>query len=265
MAKYKYSPEMSREIRRIVKNFNEKRLRDIKKRGIAKAPDKRFVSQIKEQYSDKPIAALKRELKLLESYNKGRQRSLEFYSPDSRLSKWEYNYIREKLPSTKAYYTREIEEMENIIGKDQQQFVFTTNDRLNTLKAQRNKLNQDLATLSDDDIRGIRRYIEKSEMSTVTKAKGFRAFMSEVDTIMEFLGFSKARRDEFFNKFSVLTPNEFFQMYNSNELIGRIYELYLGSDSKGDIRLNTDADSATEIVEMLLSDVDNIVAEAKKS
>lgn len=263
MAKYKYSPDMNREIRRVVRNFNEKRMRDIKKKGIAKAPDKRYVKQIKEQFSDKPISALKKELRLLESYNLGRKKSLEFYSPTSRLSKWEYKYIRENLAKTKQYYTQEIEEMENIIGKNRELFMYTTNDRLNTLKAQRNKLEQDLSTLSDEDIRGMRRYIEKAQMSSVMKSKGFRAFMSEVDTIMSFLGYSKQTRDEFFNKFSVLTPNEFFEMYNSNELIGRIYELYLGSND-GDIRLNTDNESATEIVDMLLSDVDNIVAEAKK-
>ena len=265
MAKYKYSADMNREIRRIVKNFNEKRMRDIRKKGIAKAPDKRYVKQIKEQFSDKPLSALKKELRLLESYNQGRQKSLEFYSPNtSRLSKWEYKYIRENLGKTKEYYTKEIEEMENIIGKNREQFMYTTNDRLNTLKAQRNKLEQDLSTLSDEDIRGIRRYIEKAQMSDVMKSKGFRAFMSEVDTIMTFLGYDKKTRDNFFDKFSVLTPSEFFEMYNSNELIGRIYELYLGSDN-GDIRLNADNESATEIVNMLLNDVDNIVAEAKKS
>ena len=57
MAKYKYSADMNREIRRIVKNFNEKRMRDIRKKGIAKAPDKRYVKQIKEQFAkqDKDI------------------------------------------------------------------------------------------------------------------------------------------------------------------------------------------------------------------
>ena len=50
---------------------------------------------------------------------------------------------------------------------------------------------------------------------------------------------------------------------DNNDIIGRIYELYFKRDENGEVVLNTDVDSANELIDVLFEEVDFIIEDAK--
>lgn len=258
----RFDDELNRELYRVVKNFNEKRARDFKKRGRGMLPEKVYVKQIKKQFSDKPRSALIKEIRLLESYNKGRKESLKLASPNSPISKWELNYFKGNLNQTKKFYDQEINELERIIGEQPEYFI-RHHERLNTLKAQRNTLNLDLSSLSEQNVKSIRRYIEKSKRSEITKRESMNLFLTQLQRAMEQTGYTKKEIKALYEKFYTLTPNEFMEMYNEEDIIEQIYLTIDSPEGKGSYELMVASDMAKKRIESLIERSDALIAKAK--
>lgn len=258
----RFDDELNRELYRVVKNFNEKRARDFKKRGRGMLPEKVYVKQIKKQFSDKPRSALIKEIRLLESYNKGRKESLKFASPNSPISKWELNYFKANINQTKKFYDEEINELERIIG-DKPEWFIRHHDRLNTLKAQRNALNLDLTSLSEQNVKSIRNYITKAKRSEITKRESMNLFLSQLQRAMEQSGYSKSDIKALYEKFYTLTPNEFMEMYREEDIIEDIYNSVDSPEGQGKYQLMASEREVKNRINRVISRADEMVAKAK--
>lgn len=260
--KYKYSDDVNKRLYKAVKNFNEVRSRDIKKQGRGMIPEHLYVRTIKERFAGKPKADLMKEIRLIESYNKlgkERRKRVSGYSP---ISKWELNYFRARVPSAKEFYDKEIAELEKIIG-DKPEYFLRHHERLNTLKAQRMKLEMDLDLLDEQDIKSIRRYIANSQRSDIIKEQGYRTFLAQMDRIMEQCGYSKEDIDKIYEKLNTLTPNEFFEMYRREPLIDKLYETIGSPKSKGEYALMVTEGTAKKRIESFVRRLDTLISEAK--
>ena len=260
--KYKYSDDVNKRLYKAVKNFNETRNRDIKKVGRGMIPEHLYVRTIKERFAGKPKADLMKEIRLIESYNKlgkERRKKVSKYSP---ISKWELQYFRVRIPEAKEFYDKEIAELEKIIG-DKPAYFLRHHERLNTLKAQRIKLENDLEMLDEQEIKSIRRYIANSQRSELIKEQGYRTFLAQMDRIMEQCGYSQADIDKIYEKLNTLTPNEFFEMYRQEPLIDKLYETIGSPKNQGEYMLMTSEVTAKKRIESFVRRLDTLIAEAK--
>ena len=70
-------------------------------------------------------------------------------------------------------------------------------------------------------------------------------------------------KNNFFNKFQQLTPTQFLYAYDNNDIIARVYELYFKRNADGTVQLNTDVNSANDIMNSLFEQADLMVEDAK--
>lgn len=275
MARYNFKPDLNREIRRVFKNFNEKQSRDARRKGKALVPERISVKAFKERFSDKSEKEILSQLKIYESYNKGGKKSLDFASAGSRLSRWEASRFKTLIPKTISWYESEIGELQNIIG-DRPEFFLRQHQRLGTLEDQVESLYsamERMDELTDTEIKSIRRYITKAERSELTKERGFRLYLAQVERVMKLgrikdengnlVKIPKEKREEILNKFNVLTVNEFMEMYNKEDIVARFYNLVDSPKGRGHYELTSDDENVAQILADLIDDVDNIIARAK--
>ena len=261
--RYKYSDDINKRLYKAVKNYNEKRERDIKHRGgRAIVPEKKYVKQIKERFADKPRSSIMKEIKLIESYNALGKSSLKRATSKSPLSNWEMEYFKARIPSAKKFYDEEINELERIL-KDKPEYFIKHHDRLNTLKAQRKSLDKVLSSLSESDIKSIRAYIKISQRSQITKENDYRLFLTQLDRAMELSGYSNADIKAMYDKLNTLTPNEFIELYRKEPIIEKIYELVGSPETQGEYELMTTENTAVARIDSFLNRLDSLIAEVK--
>ena len=263
--KYKYSDDINKELYKAVKNFNEKRARDMKKVGRAIVPQKLYVKTIKERFAGKPVSSIKKEINLIKSYNALGKSSLKKVN-GTPLSQYERGYFEARIPNALDFYNKEIDELTRIIGNKPEYFV-RHHERLNTLKAQRNTLERvkkDLDSLDESTIKSVRAYIRTSQRSDITKEKDYRTFLAQMDRAMELLGYSKADVDKMYEKLNKLTPNEFMELYREEPIVERIYEIIGSPENQGEYELMVTEDTARRRVNSFLKQLDSLIEQTKK-
>lgn len=258
----KYDKNLNARIRRTVKNFNAKvRYNKTKTRGKGMLPSTISTQALKDKYSDKSLAELEKQLKLYQSFG---QRNALDRSDTSRLSKWEENYFKANLDKTKEFFDNEISDLERIIG-GKPEYHMRLHDRLNNLKRQREALNRDFDTLTEDQIKGMRGYFNYAERSDIVKEKNFRLYLSQLERTMDNLGYSKAEINSLFNEFNKLSENEFLEMVRNEDLIDAVYDLIDSPKGRGKFELMTDEDRARAIVTDIQNQASSLVAKYKTS
>ena len=257
----RFDDKLNKRIARAVKNFNSKvRYNKYKTRGKGMLPRIIRTSEIKAKYSDKSRAELEKQLKLYESF--GKRESLN--KTANRLSKWERNYFETNLEKTKKFYDDEINDLKRIIG-DKPEYHLRHHNRLETLTRQREELNRDLATLSEDQIKGFRGYFNYAERSEMTKRKGFRLYLEQVTRTMELLGYSKQDIEALVSKFDVLSENEFTEMLRNEDMIDSMYDIIDSPKGRGQYELMTDEIRAENMIADVIHHADELVSKYKTS
>lgn len=262
--KYNYSDDINKSLYKAVKNFNEKRSRDMKKTGRAIVPQKLYVKTIKERFAGRPLKDIQKEIKLIESYNQLGKGSLKKVN-GTPLSQYESGYFKARIPDALKFYNNEIDELTRIIGKKPEYFV-RHHERLNTLKAQRKTLEEAMSALNQLDentIKSIRVYIGTSQRSEITKEKDYRGFLNQMDRAMELLGYKKSEIDAMYDKLYTLTPNEFMELYREEPIIEKIYEIIGSPHNKGDYELMVADKTAKARVNKFLNELDDLIANVK--
>lgn len=256
----RYTPEFNKEIRRVVHNFNQKRNRAIK-RGFHNLPEPLTVSELKSRYENK--AQLQRDLGLLSRFNTSRDTALKTVetSGGAKAIKWEYDYLKKNLNYAKQYYDREIRRA-SLLDTD---LAVTKREYLNNMKAKRDYLNLELSELSQSQFRTYRATINESLKHNEHMRNGYRGWMKEVETVMRYLGYDNKTINKFFEGFDELTPQQFTTMYRQNNLISRLYELYIPSKDIGGFELSTqDDDEARGLIDEFMLQKDEMIKRAKE-
>lgn len=247
------------------KNFNAKRkYNKTKTRNKGMLPQKFSVKEFRLRYSDKPASEIKRQLSLYKQFGKRDALDLAFPDTDSRLSKWEANLFKANRQKTVKFYDEEIADLEKLIG-DKPYIYQRQNERLLNLKRQRAKLDQDLASMSENEIKSLRNIYAYAERSDLVKQRGFRLYLSQLERTMGNLGYSKQDINSLLNKFNTLTENEFTELVTNEDLIDTVYDLIDSPKKRGKYELMTDEERARAIVEEIKGRADSLISKYKKS
>lgn len=245
------------EINRVVRNFNQKRNRAIK-RGYKYLPPLMSVSELKSRYTTR--RELNRDLNALKRFNREGDKALRVVetSGGAKAIKWEYEYLKRNINYAKEFYDREIRDAARLNTPMQ----VAKAEYLNNMKAKRDYLNLELSQLNQSQFKTFRATINEYLNSNISMTNGYRGWMNEVEIIMRNLGYDNKSINKFFEGFEKLTPRQFLTMYQQNPLVSRIYELYIPTNDHS-FKLSTSEEDAKELIETFVQEKDEMIMKAK--
>lgn len=253
----RYDANYNREISKVVKNFNNKRNRAIK-RGLKNVPAPIKVSDLKARYTSRK--ELNRQLELISSFSasKSALKKVENQGGATAID-WEFQYLKSNAKAAKEFFAREyaliLPKYDDFPGERM---------RLDNLRAKMSILDLDVAYMDQSQFNAYRSTIKEYINKPSNYAAGYRGFLSQVETIMKYLGVPDTSINTFFDKMKTLTPEQFHKMYEESSLVSRIFELADSPAYTGTLKLNTSDDDAKEFVDELLEQADDLIKEAKK-
>ena len=253
----KFDPAYNAEIRRVVRNFNQKRNRAIK-RGYRYLPPKMTVSELKSRYTSR--SQLNRDLNALKRFNREGDKALKVVetSGGAKAIKWEYDYLKRNLKYAKEFYDREIEDAARLDTP----MMVAKSEYINNLKSKRDYLNLELTELSQSQFRTFRNTINEYLYANERNMSGYRNWMNEVELIMRNLGYDNKTINKFFEGFNELSPRQFLTMYRQSQLVSRIYELYIPTKDHS-FRLSTTEEDAKDLINTFMVEKDEMIKKAK--
>lgn len=253
----KFDPAYNAEIRRVVKNFNQKRNRAIK-RGYHYLPPTLTVSELKSRYTSRK--QLNRDLNLIKKFNTKGDDALRVVetSGGAKAIKWEYEYLKKNLKYAKEFYDREISDAARLDTP----MMVAKSEYINNLKSKRDYLNLELAELSQSQFRTFRNTINEYLYANERNLSGYRNWMNEVELIMRNLGYDNKTINKFFEGFNKLTPRQFLNMYRQSALVSRIYELYIPTKDHS-FKLSTTEEDAKDLINTFMVEKDEMIKKAK--
>lgn len=252
-----YTPDYNAKLRREVQNFNKKRNRAIK-RGFTNVPPLQKVSDLKARYTNRN--ELDRELKRLQSFTQKDLTNKIENRGGAKAIAWDYQNLKTNAKAAKGYFEREYERVSKRTGRFPGERLY-----LDNIKAKMDLLDLNLAYMTQSQFNSAKAAINEFSKSIAQKNAEYRGFLSEVDWVMETLNIPNDQRDAFFKKFQGLTANQFLYAYDNNDIIGRVYQLYLKPKDGGEATLNTSEEDAEDLIGTLMEEADDIVEDAKKN
>lgn len=251
----RYSKELNARLRREVDNYNKKRKRAIQ-RGFRQLPPAMKVSELKARYTVK--SDLDREINRLRKFNI--TDALEKVETQGGVdsTSWELKYLKGNVANARDYFEREYQRVSKRVSKFPGEA-----ERLNNIKAKIDILDIDLSYMNQDQFRSAKRAIFEYVEAPAKRKAGYRGFLTEVDLVMQRLGYSSDEIDSVLDKFNELKPEQFLYAYDHFDIISRIYEL-ADSPIYGGLKMNTTDEDAENLVDTLKDEVDGIIKDAKE-
>ena len=252
----RFTPEYNKYIRKTVNEYNRKVQRANTQGKINKAnlPDLISVKDLKRSYQHR--ADLDRELENLRMFSRKSVRQ----KKAGEVSQYQVNLINANREKTIKFF----EHKADIIRKKATSGYPLQKDRLNAIERNLEILRKGTEGATERELKTMSAYIDKYRSSFERQATGYRGFLSEVDLIMGNVGIDQAKQDELFKKLSKLDEEEFMDLYEKEDIIGRIYELadspkYTG----GELKLKGNEDDARRLIDSLIENIDVMIAEVK--
>lgn len=255
----RYDKNLNAKIYRDVHNFNQK-VKRARKRGFTHLPPLMRVSELKARYETR--ADLNRELNLISKFNLDKDEALRVIETTggARAIKWEYQYLKQNLEFAKKYYDREISRTRYLDTPMQ----VSKAEYINNLKAKRDYLELEMTEISQPQFNTFKATINEALSANSTLTGKYRGWLNEIEVIMRHLGYDNKTIKNFFKGFDQLTPQQFITMYRQNNLISRIYELYIPS-SDGEFQLSTSEEDAKELINTVMTEKEEMIRKAKKN
>ena len=246
----KYDADLNNEIRRIVKNFNQKRNRALK-RGFSYLPNKAFVSEIKTSFDNR--TDLKRYLKELEKFNKLKDYGLETVETlaGGRTSRYNLMYIKDNLKDTKAFFDRQIAEANELFASDP--YSIARREYLFNLEQKRRYLDINIMNLDQSGIRTFQKYTAQALNYNKSNITAYKGFLSGVEQIMKNAGIDQKRINQLYEKMANISPAQFIKMYRKSDVIAKLYDI-IPSPSHGKSMINTSDEEVEDLVEKFMND-----------
>ncbi|MBR5795283.1 MAG: hypothetical protein IKY26_04010 [Erysipelotrichaceae bacterium] len=218
----RYDEALNAEIRRVVKNFNQKRNRAIK-RGFSYLPDKVYVSNIKTSFDNR--TDLNRYIKELERFNKLKDVALETVETrgGGRTSRYNLMFIKDNLKKTKEFYDRQIAEAQELFYEDE--YSIARRDYLFNLQEKRKYLELDIMNLDQSGIKTFSKYTNQALSYNKSNISSYKGFLSGVEKVMKDAGYDEKTINNFYEKVSKISPAQFVKMYRQNDLIAKLYSI----------------------------------------
>lgn len=249
----KYDQELNSDLRNTVRNFNKKVIR-AEKRGFRNLPKLEKVSEIKARYQTR--GDLERAIERLKNFKRGDILSKVENKGGAKAISWQMKFVKDNVKNAKAYFEREYERVSKRTGKFPGERTY-----LDTIASKINLLENNLTYMSQSQFRSALAAVNEFYEAPINREAQYRGFLSEVEWVMEKTGISQEQRDIFFKKFGSLTPSQFLYAYDNNDIIDRVYKLYI-KQGDGEPYLN-DPENAEEQINQLMEEADDIVNDAK--
>ena len=249
----KISRELNAELRNTVRNFNKKVVR-AENRGFRNLPDLVKVSELKARYQTN--TQLVREIRRLQNFKRGDILTRIENQGGAKAVSWQFDYVKSNLNDAKDYFEREYERVSKRTGKFPGERLY-----LDTIASKIKLLEQNINFMSQSQFRSAKSAVSEFYNAPKARDKQYRGFLSEVEWVMEKTGIPQEKRDEFFKKFSKLTPSQFLYAYDNNDIIDKVYKLYVKQGE--DEPYLSDPDGAKEQIEELMKEADDIVKDAQ--
>lgn len=246
----KYDADLNNEIRRIVKNFNQKRNRALK-RGFSYLPNKAFVSEIKTSFDNR--TDLKRYLRELEKFNKLKDYALETVETlgGGRTSRYNLMYIKDNLKDTKAFFDRQIAEANELFASDP--YSIARREYLFNLEQKRRYLDINIMNLDQSGIRTFQKYTAQALNYNKSNITAYKGFLSGVEQIMKNAGMDQKRINQLYEKMANISPAQFIKMYRKSDVIAKLYDV-IPSPSHGKSMINTSDEEVEDLVEKFMDE-----------
>ena len=247
-----YDKAYNAKIAKEVKNFNTKVIR-AQKQGFKNLPDTLKVSDLKFRFSTRK--ELNKQLDVLRKFSSSKKQLAKRIENQGGASaiEWEWNYLKSNVKGAIDYYKREYETISKRVGDFPGERTLLDNiaKKISTLQLE-------IDYMSQSQFNSLKASIDSYMKMPARMRSGYRGFLSEVEIVMSRLGYDKKDIDRVFNELKQLTPYQFHQLYQTNDLIRRVYELIdspIINGSIKDVKLTTDEDNASEIVEALIEEI----------
>lgn len=254
----RYDSNYNAKINRVVKNFNQKRNRAIK-RGFKNVPAPIKVSDLKARYTSR--RELNKQLTQLTRFSRGGDAVLRQVENEGGATaiKWELDYLKANVKAARKFFADEYRTIAAKVGDFPGERM-----RLDAIAKKLSTLDLDLAYMSQSQFNSYRAAINEYINKPKSYAAGYRGFLAEVEGVMRLVGIPEGDIDKFFEKFKVLTPEQFHQLYENSDLIGRVYELADSPIYEGGLKLTTSKDETRDLIETLMEETDDLVDMAKQ-
>lgn len=252
----RYDANYNAKINRVVKNFNQKRNRAIK-RGFKSVPPPIKVSELKARYTTRKD--LNKQLDILSKFAHGRDvLNMIENQGGARAIAWEFDYLKANEKLARDFFVREYKRLApktvNFPGEKM---------RLDNIKYKIDMLDLDITTMSQSQFNTYKSSIKEFVNKPKNYAAGYRGFLSQVERVMRYLNFDDDTIDRFFDKFSALSPEQFHKLYEDSDLISRIYEI-ADSPIYGEMKLNSSDEDAEKLIDTLMEETDDLVKKAQE-
>lgn len=216
----RYTPEFNAYARRVVKSFNQRVMR-AEKRGLKNLPNLRSVRELKAMFTTE--ADLKKELASLREFNENRNAlDQKLLGEDTRLTNWEFNYIRDNLDELKEYYDREIQKARNRYKNEP--FDMAIRDDVLNLEQRRQYLNRNLLELSKSELATFRKYLSQFKGRNRTDVNFYDYYFDAFDFLARVSGVEKRKINYVKNRINSLTPEQFYDFYKQHSEMKNILD-----------------------------------------
>ena len=229
--KLKADDPLNQRTYKAVKNFNEKRLR-VEKSGKGYTPEKASVRMLK-QYA-KNRRELTKQVELLEKFNRMGKSSYTVVENKAggRTNRWKYGWLKANLPEARKYWQKRFDYQKELYETD---FHYPVRqERMLNTKRVLELLNKNISEMQTYQLKSVEKYILKMQQEENLRKEDYKNFMAGVADGMKRIGYSDYMIDQFFQKFTQLTPEQFWKMYQESDLITDIYVNIIQSDPKTD-------------------------------
>lgn len=252
----KYTPDYNERLYKIVENYNRKVRRARTEGNIKKSqlPETVSIKTLKKSYSTRK--ELDKELKNLEVFTRKSARN--------RVVDGLTEYDLKLMEMNRKDAIKFFEKQAGYVAAKAKANYPLQKSRLAVLERNIELLKKGPEKATDRELVAMQRYIEKYRRSYERQASGYRAFMSEVEMIMDRVGIPKERKEEFFTKMSKLDEQELYDLYETEDIISKIYELadspkYTG----GELVIYASDTEAENLINLFMDRLDGMIAKVK--
>lgn len=251
----RFTPEYNKYIRKTVNEYNRKVQRANTEGKIKKVnlPELASVKTLKKSYLHRED--LDKELANLKAFSRKSIRKEKV----GGVNEYQLNLIKNNREKTIEFF----EHKADVIRKKATSGYPLQKDRLVAIEENLDILKKGVDGASEDDLKAMYAYVNKYRGSFERQATGYRGFLSQVDLVMDDIGVPKDKQDEFFNKLSKLSEEEFMDLYEKNDIIDDIFNLADSPKLTGGVFMVKDEERAENLINELLGNIDTLIKEVK--
>lgn len=258
------TPEFNREIRRVVKSFNQK-IRRAEARGVKGLPEIRSVRELKAQFATEND--LKREVDSLKTLLNNKEALQRRTLKEGTVSNWQYEYLARNLQATKRFVDRELEKAEERL-KEYPKYLYSIRADIETLEHKKDILNRDLSKLTADELRTTSAIVRQYKRSNLRIRAGRERFMNNLDQLLAPRGVSVKDRKAIYEKLDSLTNEQFEEFYRRHDIVSDVMIMIPSPTSEANEKqaketFDSEDDEADAIAQEFLENIDQYIEEVK--